>query len=154
MATVSFAQLGRWDGASYTSADTKLQRQVSSLPFTTRERSLMSLAKTLAKASEWQLLSSNTLTHGGYPSNSSTHIRYAAAAPTLWLCRVFSDTQIQKMGRWRGATFKEYIREQLARYSEGMTAKMKRNFKFVNVHGNAYYDVTSTCVLSEYASAA
>jgi len=32
--------------------------------------------------------------------------------------------------------------------------KMKRNFKFVNVHGNAYYDVTSTCVLSEYAYAA
>ena len=66
----------------------------------------------------------------------------------------FSDTQIQKMGRWRGATFKEYIREQLACYSEGMTTKMKRNFKFVNVHGNAYYDVTSTCVLSEYAYAA
>ncbi len=33
----------------------------------------------------------------------------------------FSDTQIQKMGRWRGATFKEYIREQLACYSQGMT---------------------------------
>ena len=66
----------------------------------------------------------------------------------------FSDTQIQKMRRWRGATFKEYIREQLACYSEGMTMKMKRNFKFVNVHGNAYYDVTSTCVLSEYAYAA
>ena len=65
----------------------------------------------------------------------------------------FSDTQIQKMGRWRGATFKEYIREQLACYSEGMTTKMKRNFKFVNVHGNTYYDVTSTCVLSEYADA-
>ncbi len=44
--------------------------------------------------------------------------------------------------------------EQLACYSEGMTTKMKRNFKFVNVHGNAYYDVTSTCVHSEYASAA
>ena len=24
----------------------------------------------------------------------------------------YSDTQIQKMGRWRGASFKEYIREQ------------------------------------------
>ena len=66
----------------------------------------------------------------------------------------FSDTQIQKMGRWRGATFKEYIREQLACYSEGMSKAMKRNFKFVNVHGNSYHDVTSTCVLSEYASAA
>jgi hypothetical protein len=62
----------------------------------------------------------------------------------------YSDTQIQKMGRWRGATFKEYIREQLACYSEGMTTKMKQNFKFVNVHGNAYHDVTSTCILSDY----
>ena len=57
------------------------------------------------------------------------------------------------MGRWRGATFKEYIREQLACYSEGMTQAMKRIFKFVNVHGNSYYDVTSTCALSEYANA-
>jgi len=62
----------------------------------------------------------------------------------------YSDTQIQKMGRWRGASFKEYIREQLACYLEGMTTKMKRNFKFVNVHGNAYHDVTSTCILSDY----
>ena len=62
----------------------------------------------------------------------------------------FSDTQIQKMGCWQGATFKEDIREQLACYSEGMTAKMKHNFKFVNVHGNTYHNVTSTCVLAEY----
>ena len=62
----------------------------------------------------------------------------------------YSDTQIQKMGRCRGATFKEYIREQLACYSEGMTTNMKQNFKFVNVHGNAYHDVTSTCILSDY----
>ncbi len=31
MATVSFAQSGLWDGASYTSADIKRQRQASSL---------------------------------------------------------------------------------------------------------------------------
>ncbi len=62
----------------------------------------------------------------------------------------FSDTHIQKMGCWRGVTFNEYIREQLACYLEGMTTKMKHNFKFVNVHGSAYHDVTSTCVLSDY----
>ncbi len=55
----------------------------------------------------------------------------------------YSDTQIQKMGRWWGATF----REQLACHSEGMTTKMKRNFKFVNVHRNAYHDVSSTMYL-------
>jgi hypothetical protein len=81
-----------------------------------------------------------------------THSLRCSGANALALSG-FSDTQIQKMGRWRGATFKEYIREQLACYSEGMTKKMKRNFKFVNVHGNAYHDVTSTCVLSEYENA-
>jgi hypothetical protein len=82
-----------------------------------------------------------------------THSLRCSGANALALSG-FSDTQIQKMGRWRGATFKEYIREQLACYLEGMTKAMKRNFKFVNVHGNSYYDVTSTCVLSEYANAA
>ena len=84
----------------------------------------------------------------------NTHSLQCGGANTTSALSGFSDTQIQKMGRWRGATFKEYIREQLACYSEGMTTKMKHNFKFINVHGNAYYDVTSTCVLSEYAYAA
>ena len=35
----------------------------------------------------------------------------------------YSDTQIQKMGRWRGAAFKEYIREELACFSEGMSKR-------------------------------
>jgi hypothetical protein len=37
------------------------------------------------------------------------------------------------MGRWKGVTFKEYIREELACYSAGMSSKMKQNFKFVNI---------------------
>ncbi len=37
----------------------------------------------------------------------------------------YSDTQIQKMGRWKGATFKEYIREELECYSAGMSLHMK-----------------------------
>ncbi len=49
MAAVSFAQSGRWDGASYTSADTKHQSQVSYLIFITRERLVMSLVKTSAR---------------------------------------------------------------------------------------------------------
>jgi hypothetical protein len=54
--------------------------------------------------------------------------------------------QIQKMGRWKCGTFKEYIWEELACYSAGMSTNMKRTFKFVNVSGNAYNDVTSTCI--------
>ena len=147
MATVSFAQSGRWDGALYTSADTTHQSQASSQIFITRERDIskgLKMAATLLEYPE---------TRGIPIELIDTHSLRCGGANALALSG-FSDTQIQKMGRWRGATFKEYIREQLACYSEGMTTKMKRNFKFVNVHGNAYYDVTSTCVLSEYAYAA
>jgi hypothetical protein len=31
--------------------------------------------------------------------------------------------QIQKMGRWQGTTFKEYVRKELASFSEGMSKK-------------------------------
>jgi hypothetical protein len=37
----------------------------------------------------------------------------------------YLNMQIQKMGRWKGATFKEYIREEPACYSAGMSSNMK-----------------------------
>ena len=71
--------------------------------------------------------------------------------------QVFSDTEIQKMGRWRSDTFKEYITEGLAVFSEGMSSKMKtKHFQFVNVQGgvdsdvNAVVDVTSALLNSPY----
>jgi hypothetical protein len=58
--------------------------------------------------------------------------------------------QIQKMGRWRGTTFKEYIREELANYSDGMLKEMKTKFNFMNVAGNAFRDITDTVLSMEY----
>ena len=55
----------------------------------------------------------------------------------------YSDTQSQKMGRWRGATFKEYIREELACYAWGMSRDMKRKFNFVNIARNAFTEIDS-----------
>jgi hypothetical protein len=78
-----------------------------------------------------------------------THSLQSGGANVLALSG-YSDTQIQKMGWWKGATFKEYIREELACYSTGMTTNMKRNFKFVNISGNAYNNVTMTCVMEDY----
>ena len=70
----------------------------------------------------------------------------------------YSDTQIQKMGRWRGATFKEYIREQLACYSVGMSKSMKKKHGFVNIAGGAHTDVptdvTTEIMTLEFNSAA
>ena len=78
-----------------------------------------------------------------------THSLRSGGANALALSG-YSDKQIQKMGRWKGATFKEYIREELACYSAGMSTNMKRTFKFVNVSGNAYNDVTVTCIEDDY----
>ena len=43
----------------------------------------------------------------------------------------YSDTQIMKMGRWRGPTFREYIREELHTYAKGKLRDMKMMFKFI-----------------------
>ena len=53
----------------------------------------------------------------------------------------YSNMQIQKMGCWRGATFKEYIREELACYARGMAQDMKCKFNFVNIVGNAFTEI-------------
>jgi hypothetical protein len=50
----------------------------------------------------------------------NTHSLQSGGANALALAG-YSDTQIQKMGRWRGATFKEYVRNELACFSSGLS---------------------------------
>jgi len=82
-----------------------------------------------------------------------THSLRAGGANALHLAG-YSDTEIQKMGRWRSDTFKEYITEGLAVFSTGMSTKMqKKHFQFVNVQGGVDSDVvnvTSSLVHSPY----
>jgi hypothetical protein len=78
-----------------------------------------------------------------------THSLRSGGANALSLSG-YSDTQIQKMGRWRGATFKEYIREELACFSEGMSKSMKTKFDFVNIAGNAFNTITDDLIDREY----
>jgi hypothetical protein len=56
------------------------------------------------------------------------------------------------MGRWRGATFKEYVRNELACFSSGMSCAMKAKFGFVNVSGNAFSDITDACINTDYSA--
>ena len=61
----------------------------------------------------------------------------------------YSERQIQKMARWKGDTFKECIREELACFLAGMSKLMKQKFNFVNIMGGAQgdlVDVTSAVV--------
>ena len=78
-----------------------------------------------------------------------THSLRSGGANALSLSG-YSDTQIQKMGRWWGATFKEYIREELACFSKGMSKSMKKKFDFVNVAGNAFNIITDDLIDREY----
>lgn len=74
-----------------------------------------------------------------------THSLRSGGANALSLSG-YSDREIQKMGRWRSATFKEYIREELACFSAGMSTNMKRKFNFVNIAGGVYTDITQALV--------
>jgi hypothetical protein len=56
----------------------------------------------------------------------------------------------KKMGRWRGATFKEYVQDKLACFSSGMSRDTKPKFGFVNVSSNAFSDITDACVNADY----
>ena len=55
-----------------------------------------------------------------------THSLQAGGAQALALLG-YSDQQIQKMGRRRGSTFMEYIRDKLSEYTKGMTQKRVAN---------------------------
>ena len=85
-----------------------------------------------------------------------THSLRGGGANALALAG-YSDTQIMKMGRWKGATFREYIREELHTYAKGMSRDMKKLFKFVNVAGGyqpGLVDVTDAVVATPYRVAA
>ncbi len=80
----------------------------------------------------------------------NTHSLWSGGANALALAG-YSDTQIQKIGRWRGATaFKEYVWNKLACISTGMSWDVKQRFGFVNVSGNAFSDITDACMNGEY----
>ena len=78
-------------------------------------------------------------------SRIDTHSLRGGGAMALHL-NGYSDREIQKMGRWRSDTFKEYISEQLSSFTKGMSTAMRRRFNFVNVEGGVLRDITNTVV--------
>jgi hypothetical protein len=80
----------------------------------------------------------------------NTHSLQSGGANALALAG-YLDTQIQKMGRWRGATFKGYVRNELACFSSAMSQDMKQEFGFINISGNACSDITDACVNADLA---
>jgi hypothetical protein len=81
-----------------------------------------------------------------------THSLHIGGANGLSLAG-FSDQQIQKLGRWRGEPFKEYIRVQLSNFLEGMSTSMKKTFWFINVEGGVFHDIKDTILTLPYSVA-
>ena len=79
----------------------------------------------------------------------NTHFLRSGGVITLSLAG-YLDTRIQKMGRWRGATFKEYIHEELACFLEGMPTSLKTQFNFINIASNTLYIITNDLIEREY----
>ena len=85
-----------------------------------------------------------------------THSLRSGGANALSLSG-YSDREIQKMGRWKEDTFKEYIREELHSFAEGMSKSMAHHFNFVHVAGGAYnelVDVTRPTMIRDYGNVA
>jgi hypothetical protein len=78
-----------------------------------------------------------------------THLLRSGDANALALSGT-TDMQIQKMGGWKGATFQEYMQDELMCFSAGMLLAMKRQFGFLNVAGMAFHDVTDMAIAAEY----
>jgi hypothetical protein len=92
-----------------------------------------------------------------YPSRGipidrvDTHSLRSGGANALAL-NGYSDREIQKMGRWRSATFKEYIQNELHCYALGMSTNMRRSFNFVNIAGGVYHDITDEITATPYTT--
>ena len=69
------------------------------------------------------------------------------------------DTAIEIYKKWEYVereTFKQYIREELHCFAEGISTEMKQDFKFVNIAGGSYIElvyVNRTTVVSDYQPA-
>ena len=71
----------------------------------------------------------------------NTHSLRSGGANALLLAG-YSNRDIQKMGRWRGGTFKEYTREELHCFEEGMSTATKKILKssiYLEEHTASWY---------------
>ncbi len=106
---------------------------------------ISAVLKMAARALEYPILKGISI------KRINTHSLRSGGANALALFG-YSDTQIQKIGRWRGATCKEYVRNELACFSSGMPSDMKKKFGFVNVAGNAFSNITDACINADYSA--
>lgn len=121
------------------------------LPTMSRASVLMSETGTSMMLSNGPLKPSTTPVPRAHQSSVLIRTPFGVAGHALSLSG-YSKMEIQKMGRWRTTTFMEYIREELACFSVGMSTKMQKKCGFVNVTGGMYTDVTDDLINTLYSA--
>jgi hypothetical protein len=86
----------------------------------------------------------------GIPINCTDTNSLRSGGANVLLLAGYSDTQIPKMGRWHGATFKQYIQEELACFLEGISRSMNQKLQFANVAGNSFNTFTDDLISTDY----
>jgi hypothetical protein len=154
--TLLTAPSGHWADDTSIFVRMGLRRKPSSWHISTRADAMMSPQDTSAQLSSWlwkpSYISPRIPHYQRIPIEwVNTHSLQSGSANALALSG-YLDTQIQKMGCWRGATFKEYVWNELVCFSFGMSQDMKQTFALVNVSDNAFSDITDACVNAEYSA--
>ncbi len=86
--------------------------------------------------------------HRDWNSCWRSHSHWTGGQVGLWCKPNQSHRKRQtKMGRWHGATFKEYFQEELVCYARNMS-RMKHKFNFVNIKGNALTTLFTSSTLT------
>ncbi len=86
----------------------------------------------------------------GIPIDCVDMLLLSSGGANALALRGFTDMQIQKKGQWKGATFKEYVQDELACFSAGMLLAMKWRFGLLDVAGTGFHDVTDMAIVAEY----
>ncbi len=98
-------------------------------------------AENISAAMKWAAAALSYPTYKEIPVNRiDRHLLRIGFACALALSG-YSDMHLQKMGRWRGETFKKYVLEELHCFLDGMAKDMKQCFHFINVMGHAFHNI-------------
>jgi hypothetical protein len=150
MMMISCAPFEHWVGVSFVPAPAGALKRLFYWCTTRTKMEYNVTAENISQALKVAVAALNYHSQKGIPIDCvNTHLLQCGGANALALSR-FTDTQIQKMGQWKGETLKEYKWDELKCFFTGMFLAMKTHFGFLNVAGTAFHEVTDLVIKAEY----
>ena len=150
------ARWGHWGGGSYQSEiRRKIKKTYLSEYWVEGKRKYLNV-ENMSAALKFATTALNDPSLKGIPIDRVDTYSLRSGGANAQSLAGYNNRDIQKMWRRRCETFKEYIREELHFFAEGMSTAMKQDFKIFSITGGVYIelvDVTITTVVSDYQPA-